>query len=41
MSSNHHGPTEILLTQLRWRYATKKFDPTRKIGASDLGLANS
>ncbi len=25
--------TDTLLTQLRWRYATKKFDPTRKIPA--------
>jgi len=24
-----------LLTQLNWRYATKQFDPTRKISASD------
>ncbi len=24
-----------LLTQLNWRYATKQFDPTRKIGAAD------
>jgi nitroreductase len=26
---------ETLLAQLRWRYATKKFDPTRKISADD------
>ena len=26
---------ETLLTQLRWRYATKQFDPTRKISAAD------
>lgn len=26
---------DSLLTQLRWRYATKKFDPTRKIPAED------
>jgi len=27
--------TEDLLTQLNWRYATKQFDPQRKISASD------
>lgn len=26
-------PVETLLTQLRWRYATKRFDPNRKIPA--------
>lgn len=26
---------DLLLQQLRWRYATKKFDPTRKISAED------
>jgi nitroreductase len=26
---------EQLLTQLNWRYATKKFDPRRKILADD------
>jgi len=26
---------EILLQQLNWRYATKQFDPTRKISAED------
>ena len=26
---------ETLLTQLRWRYATKQFDPTRNISAAD------
>ena len=25
---------DALLTQLNWRYATKKFDPTRKIDAA-------
>lgn len=28
-------PPDIVLTQLKWRYATKKFDPTKKI-APDL-----
>jgi nitroreductase len=27
--------TETLLTQLRWRYATKVFDPSKKIPAAD------
>ena len=27
--------TENLLAQLRWRYATKQFDPNRRISASD------
>lgn len=27
--------TDTLLTQLRWRYATKQFDATRKISAED------
>src|SRR5947209_7803163 len=27
--------TESLLGQLNWRYATKKFDPSRKIAAAD------
>ncbi|MBI1842455.1 MAG: NAD(P)H-dependent oxidoreductase [Verrucomicrobia bacterium] len=27
--------TDTLLTQLRWRYATKQFDSTRKISADD------
>ena len=26
---------ETLLAQLKWRYATKKFDPTKKISAED------
>ena len=26
-------PTDTILAQLRWRYATKKFDPARKIAA--------
>ena len=26
-------PPDTILAQLRWRYATKKFDPTRKIAA--------
>jgi nitroreductase len=26
---------EVLLQQLKWRYATKKFDPARKISAED------
>ena len=28
-------PGDSLIQQLDWRYATKKFDPTRKIAASD------
>jgi nitroreductase len=28
-------PRETLLQQLNWRYATKKFDPTKKIPAED------
>ena len=28
-------PDEVVLRQLHWRYATKKFDPTRKIAAED------
>ncbi len=28
-------PNEVLLQQLKWRYATKKFDSTRKIPAAD------
>jgi len=28
---------EQLLTQLNWRYATKKFDPTRKVSPEDWG----
>ena len=26
---------EILINQLNWRYATKQFDPQRKISAAD------
>ena len=28
-------PSRVLLDQLNWRYATKKFDPTRKIAPAD------
>src|SRR5689334_14491898 len=28
-------PNETVLNQLRWRYATKQFDPARKISAED------
>lgn len=28
-------PNENLLAAFRWRYATKRFDPTRRIGAED------
>ena len=28
-------PDEVVLRQLQWRYATKKFDPARKIDAED------
>jgi nitroreductase len=28
-------PNEVLLRQLNWRYATKKFDPTKKIPPED------
>ena len=33
--NTHPIASETLLTQLRWRYATKKFDPTKKISAAD------
>ncbi len=35
MSSSKPVSNETLLQQLRWRYAVKKFDPTRKIPAED------
>ena len=35
MSSAKPVSNEILLEQLRWRYAVKKFDPLRKIPAND------
>jgi len=35
MSDTHPVPSEVILGQLRWRYATKKFDPTRKISSAD------
>ncbi len=28
-------PDEVVLRQLQWRYATKRFDPSRKIAAED------
>ncbi|MFM8285180.1 MAG: nitroreductase family protein, partial [Planctomycetaceae bacterium] len=28
-------PSRVLLDQLNWRYATKKFDPSRKIAPAD------
>ncbi len=31
-------PDEVVLRQLQWRYATKKFDPARKIAAEDWRL---
>ena len=33
--TNHHISSDALLAQLNWRYATKAFDPTKKISASD------
>ena len=39
--TNHHISTDTLLAQLNWRYATKVFDPAKKILDSDwaaLGL---
>jgi nitroreductase len=33
--TNKPVPSETLLGQLRWRYATKKFDPARRISAGD------
>lgn len=33
--SNHTISTEALLGQLQWRYATKAFDPDKKISAPD------
>jgi nitroreductase len=35
MSDSKPVSNEALLQQLRWRYAVKKFDPTRKIAAAD------
>ena len=33
--TNHHISTDTLLAQLNWRYATKVFDPAKKILDSD------
>jgi nitroreductase len=33
--TNHHISTDTLLAQLNWRYATKAFDPTKKISDRD------
>ncbi len=33
--TSHHISTDALLAQLNWRYATKAFDPAKKISASD------
>src|SRR5258706_4512623 len=35
MNNNHTITSEQLLDRLNWRYATKQFDPTRKINAQD------
>src|SRR5258708_39192607 len=35
MNNNHTISSEQLLDRLNWRYATKQFDPTRKINAQD------
>ena len=35
MTSTKSVSNETLLQQLRWRYAVKKFDPSRKISAED------
>ena len=37
----HTIPTETLLGALNWRYATKKFDPARKIPAATWGALES
>ena len=35
MNNNHTITSQQLLDRLSWRYATKQFDPTRKISARD------
>jgi len=35
MNNNHAVTSQQLLDRLNWRYATKQFDPTRKINAQD------
>ena len=35
MKNNHTITSEQLLDRLNWRYATKQFDPSRKINAQD------
>src|SRR5712671_2458302 len=35
MNNNHTITSQQLLDRLNWRYATKQFDPTRKINAQD------
>jgi len=35
MNNNHTISSQQLLDRLNWRYATKQFDPTRKINARD------
>ncbi len=35
MNNNHTITSEQLLDRLNWRYATKQFDPNRKISAQD------
>ena len=35
MKNNHTITSQQLLDRLNWRYATKQFDPTRKINAQD------
>src|SRR5258708_34468179 len=35
MNNNHTISPQLLLDRLNWRYATKQFDPTRKINAQD------
>ncbi len=35
MNNNHTISSQQLLDRLNWRYATKQFDPTRKINAQD------
>src|ERR1700745_2547762 len=35
MNNNHTISSQQLLDRLNWRYATKQFDPNRKINAQD------
>lgn len=35
MNDNHTITSQQLLDRLNWRYATKQFDPNRKVSAQD------